>query len=98
MFITKYFEPIKIMQLRTNITYFMQEDRDQLALAWEWMKKQLWIILTMVWNNDKLFVLLYCPLSKNMLDTNAGGTIMGKQVVEAKKLLEECNKTMPNGM
>ena len=67
------------MQLQANITGFKQEDHEPLALAWECMKEGIrncpnhgmeeWLILHVFYNALN-------PLSKNMLDTTAGGTIM----------------------
>src|SRR3954469_25630496 len=80
------------MQLRSNITNFIQKDREPLALAWERMKEAImncpshgmeeWLILHLFYN-------VLNPMSKSILDTAAGGTIMGKQVSVAKKLLND---------
>ena len=40
-----------------------------------------WLILHLFYNALN-------PVSKSMLDTAAGGTFMGKQITEAKKLLD----------
>ena len=79
------------MQLRYNITGFRQEEREPLALAWERMKECMrncpshgmedWLILHLFYNALN-------PVSKSMLDTAAGGTFMGKQITEAKQLLD----------
>lgn len=46
----------------------------------------------MGWKNGSFFI-YFCnalnPMSKNMLDTAAGGTIMGRPITEAKRLLDE---------
>ena len=88
---TKFFPPAKTMQLRSNITGFRQEEREPLVLAWERMKECIrncsshgmedWLILHLFYNALN-------PVSKSMLDTVAGGTFMGKQITEAKKLLD----------
>src|SRR5438105_3574770 len=79
-FMTKYFPPAKTMQLHSNITCFRQEEREPLALAWNRMKEAVrncpnhgmeeWLIIHIFYNALN-------PLSKNMLDTAAEGTIMG---------------------
>jgi hypothetical protein len=38
-FMSKFFPPAKIMQLRSNITGFRQEDHEPLGLTWERMKE-----------------------------------------------------------
>jgi hypothetical protein len=91
-FMSKYFPLVKTMQLRSNITSFRQEEREQLALAWERMKESVrsypnygmeeWLILHLFYN-------ALSPLSKSTLDTAAGGTFMGKQVEVATKLLDD---------
>ena len=91
LFMTKFFPPAKTMQLRSNITGFRQEEREPLALAWERMKECIrncpshgmedWLILHLFYNALN-------PVSKSMLDTAAGGTFMGKQITEAKQLLD----------
>ena len=40
-----------------------------------------WLIIHLFYNALK-------PVSKSMLDTAAGGTFMGKQITEAKQLLD----------
>ena len=80
------------MQLRSSITSFRQEDHEPLELAWERMKEAVmncpnhgreeWLILHLFYNGLN-------PMSKSMLDTAEGRTIMGKQVSVAKKLLDD---------
>ena len=80
---TKFFPPAKTMQLRSNITGFRQEEREPLALAWERMKEYIrncpshrmenWLILHLFYNALN-------HVSKSMLDTASGGTLMGKQI------------------
>ena len=91
-FLSKFCPPAKIMQLHSQITSFKQEDREPLALAWDRMKEAIrncpnhgmeeWLILHMFYNALN-------PMSKTMLDTAAGGTIMGKPIDDVKKLLDE---------
>jgi hypothetical protein len=79
------------MQLRSQITDFKQEDREPLALVWDRMKEAIrncpnhgmeeWLILHMFYNALR-------PMSKTMLDTAAGGTIMGRPIEEAHQLLD----------
>ena len=91
-FLSKFCPPAKIMQLRSQITGFKQEEREPLALAWDRMKEAIrnypnhgmeeWLILHMFYNGLN-------HMSKTMLDTAAGGTIMGKPIEDVKKLLDD---------
>src|SRR3990170_9082619 len=80
------------MQLRSQITGFKQEEREPLALTWDRMKEAIrncpnhgmeeWLILHMFYNGLN-------HMSKTMLDTAVGGTIMGKPIKDVKKILDD---------
>ena len=80
------------MQLRSQITSFKEEDHEPLALAWDHMKEAItncpnhgmeeWLIFHIFYN-------ALTPMSKTMLDTAVGGTIMRRPIDEAKKLLDD---------
>ena len=90
-FLSKFCPPAKIMQLCSQITGFKQEEREPLALAWDRMKEAIRnypnhgmeerLILHMFYNGLN-------HMSKTMLDTVVGGTIMGKPIEDVKKILE----------
>lgn len=90
-FIKKYYPPVKILQNRNNILSFRQNDNEHVAMAWDRIKLMLrtcpshgvneWTILHSFYNG-----LNY--MSRNILDSAAGGAFMSKTVGEAKSILE----------
>ena len=80
------------MQLRSQITGFKQEECEPLALACDRMKEA---IRNCPNHGMEEFLFLYRfynglnHMSKTMLDTAAGGTIMGKPIEDVKKLLDD---------
>jgi hypothetical protein len=90
-FIKKYYPPVKILQNRNNILSFRQNENEHVAMAWDRIKLMLrtcpshgvneWTILHSFYNG-----LNY--MSRNILDSAAGGAFMGKTIVEAKEILE----------
>ncbi|KAM3333353.1 hypothetical protein ACQJBY_028437 [Aegilops geniculata] len=79
--LSKFCPSVNIMQLRSQITSFKQEEREPLVLVWDCMKEAIrncpnhgmkeWLILHIFYNS-------LTPMSKIMLDTTAGGTITEK--------------------
>jgi hypothetical protein len=87
---TKFFPPAKTMQLRSNITGFIEEDCEPLRLAWEKMKESMRNCPNHEMEECLILHLFYNALnsmSKSMLDTAAGGTFMGKEIDVGTKLL-----------
>ena len=90
-FIKKYYPPVKILQNRNNILSFRQNKNEHVAMAWDRIKLMLrtcpshgvneWTILHSFYNG-----LNY--MSRNILDSAAGGAFMSKTIVEAKNILE----------
>ena len=90
-FIKKYYPPVKILQNRNNILSFRQNENEHVAMAWDSIKLMLrtcpshgvneWTILHSFYNG-----LNY--MSRNILDSAAGGAFMSKTIVEAKNILE----------
>jgi hypothetical protein len=89
--IKKYYPPIKILQNRTSILSFRQNDNEHVATAWERIKNMLrtcpshgvneWTILHSFYNGLNI-------MSRSMIDSAAGGAFMEKTVPEAKAILE----------
>jgi hypothetical protein len=80
------------MQLRSHITGFKQEEREPLALAWDRLKEAIRNCLSHGMEECLILHMFYNGLnhmSKTMLDTAAGGTIMGKPIGDVKKLLDD---------
>jgi hypothetical protein len=90
-FMKKYYPPIKILQNRNSIISFRKNENEHVAMAWERIKHMLrtcpshgvneWTILHSFYNG-----LNY--ISRNILDSAAGGAFMGKTIVEANAILE----------
>jgi hypothetical protein len=90
-FIKKYYPPVKILRNRNNILSFRQNENEHVAMAWERIKHMLrtcpshgvneWTILHSFYNG-----LNY--MSRNILDSNAGGAFMSKTIIESKAILE----------
>ena len=80
-FIKKYYPSVKILQNRNNILSFRQNKNEHVAMAWDRIKLMLrtcpshgvneWTILHSFYNG-----LNY--MSRNVLDSAAGGAFMGK--------------------
>lgn len=91
-FIGKYYPPTKIIQLRNQIMNFKQLEHKHVAQAWERMK-------SMVKNypahglNNCMVLQTFCAglnyMSRNLLDSAAGGTFMEITLGSATKLLDD---------
>ena len=81
----RHYSPVKILQNRNNILSFRQNENEHVAMAWDRIKLMLrtcpshgvneWTILHSFYNG-----LNY--MSRNILDSAAGGAFMGKTIVE----------------
>ena len=90
-FIKKYYPPVKILQNRNNILSFRKNENEHVAMAWDRIKLMLrtcpshgvneWTLLHSFYNG-----LNY--MSRNILDSAAGGDFMSKTIVESKNILE----------
>ena len=90
-FIAKYFPPAKIISLRNQIMNFKQLEQEHVAQAWERMKLMirncpthglsLWMIIQKIYAGLNF-------VSRNLLDSAAGGTFMEITLGEATKLLD----------
>ena len=90
-FITNYFPPTKIISLRTQIMNFKQLEREHVAQSWERMKMMLRNCPTHGLNLWMIIQIFYAGLnfvSRNLLDSAAGGTFMEITLGEATKLLD----------
>ena len=90
-FITKYFLPVKIISLRTQIMNFKQLEHEHVAQSWERMKLMLRNCPTHALNLWMIIQKIYAGLnfvSRNLLDSFAGGTFMENTLGEATKLLD----------
>ena len=90
-FITKYFPPAKIISLRTQIMNFKQLEHEHVAQSWERMKMMLRNCPTHGLNLWMIIQIFYAGLnfvSRNLLDSAAGGTFMEITLGEATKLLD----------
>ena len=91
-FLTKFFPPSKASQLRSEIGSFRQNDFEQLYEAWERFKDLLrrcprhgydeWMLIDRFYNGLN-------GQSRTIVDSTAGGSLMGKSIPEAYNLLEE---------
>ena len=91
VFITKYFPPAKIISLRTQIMNFKQLEHEHVAQSWERMKMMLRNCPTHGLNLWMIIQIFYAGLnfvSRNLLDSAAGGTFMEITLGEATKLLD----------
>ena len=78
-FITKYFLPMKIISLRTQIMNFKQTEHEHVAQSWERMKLMLRNCPTHGLNLWMFIQNFYAGLnfvSRNLLDSAAVGTFM----------------------
>ena len=78
-FITKYFLPVKIISLRTQIMNFKQHEHEHVAQSWERMKLMLRNCPTHGLNLWMIIQKIYAGLnfvSHNLLDSAAGGNFM----------------------
>src|SRR3990170_1928382 len=90
-FITKYFPSAKIISLRNQIMNFKQLEHEHVAQSWERMKLMLrncpihglnlWMIIQKIYAGLKF-------VSRNLLDSAAGGTFMEITLGDATKLLD----------
>lgn len=90
-FIKKYYPSVKILQNRNNILSFRKNENEHVAIPWDRIKLILrtcpshgvndWTILHSFYNG-----LNY--MSRNILDSAAGGAFMSKPTVKAKNILE----------
>ena len=90
-FITKYFPPAKIISLRTQIMKFKQLEHEHVSQSWERMKLMLRNFLTHALNLRMIIHIFYAGLnfvSRNLLDSTAGGTFMEITLGEATKFLD----------
>ena len=90
-FIGKYFPPAKIISLRNQIMNFKQLDQEHVAQSWERMKLMLKNCPThglSLWMVVQNFYAGLNFVSRNLLDSAAGGTFMGITLGEATKLLD----------
>jgi hypothetical protein len=90
-FIAKYFPPAKIISLRNQIMNFKQFEQEHVAQAWYRMKL---IIINCPTHGLSLWMIIqnfYAGLnfvSRNLLDSAAGGTFVEITLGEATKLLD----------
>ena len=85
-FITKYFPPVKIISIRTQIMNFKQPEHEHVAQSWEIMKMMLRNCPTHGLNLWMIIQIFYAGLnfvSRNLLDSSAGGTFMEITLGEA---------------
>jgi hypothetical protein len=90
-FIGKYYPPIKIIALRSDIMKFRQFDNEHVAQAWERMKSMIKNCPTHGLTTWMIIQTFYVGLnfsSKNLLDSAAGGTFMSITLGTAIKLLD----------
>ena len=90
-FITKYFPPAKIISLRTQIMNFRKLEHDHVAQSWERMKMMLTNCPTHglnLWMIIQIFSAGLNFVSRNLLDSAAGGTFMEITLGEDTKLLD----------
>ena len=91
-FIGKYYPPAKIIQLRSNIMNFRQNDTEHVAQAWERMKTMVKNCPTHGLTTWMVVQTFYAGLnfsSRNLLDSAAGGTFMNLTLGAANKLLDD---------
>jgi len=92
VFLSRYFSPSKMAQMRNQITYFRQRDGESLFEAWERYKDLLracphhglekWLIIHTFYNG-----LLYN--TRMTIDAAARGALMNKPFTEAWGLIED---------
>jgi hypothetical protein len=90
-FITKYFPLAKIISLRNQIMNFKQLDKEPAAQSWERIKLMIKNCPThglSLWMIIQNFYVGLNFVSRNLLDSAAGGTFMGITLGEATKLLD----------
>ena len=90
-FIAKYFPPTEIISLRNKIMNFKNKDQEHVAQSWEIMKLMIRICPTHSLNMWMIIQNFYAGLnfmSRNLLDSAAGGTFMDVTLGEATKLLD----------
>src|ERR1041385_4789850 len=91
-FIGKYYPRAKIIQLRSNIMNFKQLDNENVAQAWERMKSLVKKFPThglTTWMVIQTFYACLKFTSRNLLDSDAGGTFRSTTLGAATKLLDE---------
>src|SRR4051794_16418552 len=91
-FIGKYYPPAIIILLRSNIMNFRQLDNEHVAQAWERIKTLVKNCPTHGLTTWMVIQTFYAGLyftSRNLLDSDAGGTIMSTTLGAATKLLDE---------
>lgn len=91
-FLSKYFPPGRTARLRAEITQFKQLDQESLYDAWERYREllrkcphhglQKWLVIEMFYN-------ALLPNYKGIVDSAAGGSLMGKSHDEAYTLICE---------
>ena len=92
VFISKYFPPAKIIPLRTQIVNFKQLEHERVAQSWERVKLMLRNCPTHglnLWMSIQFFDVGLNFVSRNLLDSAAGGTFMEITFGEATKLLDD---------
>ena len=90
-FISKYFPPAKIISLRNDIMNFKQLEHEHVAQSWGRMKMMLRNCPTDGLNLWMIIQKIYAGLnfvSRNLLDSAAGGTFMEITLGEATKFLD----------
>ena len=91
-FIGKYYPPAKIIQLRSNIMNFRQNDTEHVAQAWERMKTMVKNCPTHGLTTWMVVQTFYAGLnfsSRNLLNSAVGGTFMNLTLGAANKLLDD---------
>src|SRR3954466_3234390 len=91
-FIGKYYPPAKIIHLRSNIMNFGQLDNEHVAQAWDRMKALVKNCPThglTTWMVIQSFYPGLNFISRNLLDSAAGGTFLSTKLGAATKLLDE---------
>jgi hypothetical protein len=91
-FIGKFYPPVKIISLRSDIMKFRQFDNEHVAQAWERMKSMVKNCPTHGLTTLMIIQTFYAGLdfsSRNLLDLAAGGTFMSITLGDATKLLDD---------
>jgi hypothetical protein len=91
VFIGKYYPPAKIIALRSDIMKFRQFDNGHVAQAWERMNSMIKNYPTHGLTTWMIIQTFYAGLnfsSRNLLDSDAGGTFMSISLGAATKLLD----------
>jgi hypothetical protein len=97
-FIAKYFPPAKIISLRNQMMNFKQLEQEHVSQAWERMKLMIRNCPThglSLWMIIQNFYVGLNFVSRNLLDSAAGGTFIEITLGEATKLLDNIMTNYP---